>query len=98
MESTQFERLYLKYAIENPDYLHKINPEFFRIKEFQQFFKVIKSFFERYNKVPTKKQFEHLLIAKKMTDKISNEVLNELSAIGYSLSKKYIIRYDNEID
>ena len=78
MESTQFERLYLKYAIENPDYLHKINPEFFRIKEFQQFFKVIKSFFERYNKVPTKKQFEHLLIAKKMTDKISNEAVDSV--------------------
>jgi hypothetical protein len=39
-----------------------------------------------------------LILALTYTDKIGNEVLNELSAIGYSLSKKYIIRYDNEID
>jgi replicative DNA helicase len=78
MESTQFERLYLKYTMENPDYLHKVRQDFFRIKEYQLFFKIVKSFFERYSKVPTKKQFEQLLISKKLNDKLSSEAVDSV--------------------
>ena len=78
MESTQFERLYIKYILENPDYLHKIKLEFFRIKEYQRIFAIIQKFFERFGKIPTKKQFEHLLIEKKLTDKVSSEAVDSI--------------------
>jgi replicative DNA helicase len=78
MESTQFERLYLKYVLENPDYLTKIKIEFFRIKEYQRMFSIVKRFFERFSKIPTKKQFEHLLIEKKLTDKVSSEAVDSV--------------------
>jgi replicative DNA helicase len=78
MESTQFERLYLKYILDNPDYLHKIKLEFFRIKEYQRIFSIVKKFFDRFSKIPTKKQFEHLLIEKKLTDKISSEAVDSI--------------------
>lgn len=78
MESTQFERLYLKYVLENPDYLHKIKLEFFRIKEYQRIFTITKRFFERFSKIPTKKQFEHLLVEKKLTEKISSEAVDSI--------------------
>lgn len=78
MESTQFERLYLKYTLENPDYLHKIKVEFFRIKEYQRIFSIVKKFFERFNKIPSKKQFEHLLVEKKLTEKVSTEAVDSI--------------------
>ena len=78
MESTQFERLYLKYTLENPDYLHKIKVDFFRIKEYQRIFSIVKKFFERFNKIPSKKQFEHLLVEKKLTDKVSTEAVDSI--------------------
>ena len=78
MESTQFERLYLRYFLEHPDYLHKVRPDFFRVKEYQLFFKVIKTFYERYSKVPTKKQFEQLLIAKKLNEKLSADAVDSV--------------------
>jgi methylphosphonate synthase len=39
-----------------------------------------------------------LILALTYTDKVDNEVLNELSAIGNELAKKYLINYNNEID
>lgn len=78
MESTQFERLYLRYFLEHPDYLHKVRPDFFRVKEYQLFFKVIKTFYERYSKVPTKRQFEQLLIAKKLNEKLSADAVDSV--------------------
>ena len=39
-----------------------------------------------------------LILALTYTDKVDNEVLNELSVIGYELAKKYLINYNNEID
>jgi len=39
-----------------------------------------------------------LILALTYTDKIDNEVLNELSVIGNELAKKYLTNYNNEID
>jgi predicted transcriptional regulator len=39
-----------------------------------------------------------LILAITYTDKVDNEVLNELSVIGYGLAKKYLINYNNKID
>ena len=39
-----------------------------------------------------------LILALTYTDKIDNEVLNELTALGSELAKKYLINYDNEIN
>jgi methylphosphonate synthase len=39
-----------------------------------------------------------LILALTYTDKVDNEVLNELSVIGNELAKKYLINYNNEID
>jgi len=39
-----------------------------------------------------------LILALTYTDKIDNEVLNELSVIGEGLAKKYFTNYNNEID
>jgi methylphosphonate synthase len=39
-----------------------------------------------------------LILALTYTDKIDNEVLNELSVIGNELAKKYLINYNNEIN
>jgi len=39
-----------------------------------------------------------LILALTYTDKVDNEVLNELSVIGNELAKKYLINYDNEVD
>jgi len=39
-----------------------------------------------------------LILALTYTDKIDNEVLNELSVIGNELAKKYLSIYNNEID
>jgi hypothetical protein len=38
----------------------------------------VKKFFDRFSKIPTKKQFEHLLIEKKLTDKISSEAVDSI--------------------
>jgi len=39
-----------------------------------------------------------LILALTYTDKIDNEVLNELSVIGYELAKKYLVNSNNEIE
>jgi len=39
-----------------------------------------------------------LILALTYTDKIDNEVLNELSVIGFELAKKYLINFNNEIE
>jgi transcriptional regulator with XRE-family HTH domain len=39
-----------------------------------------------------------LILALTYTDKVDNEVLNELSVIGNKLAEKYLINYNNEID
>jgi methylphosphonate synthase len=39
-----------------------------------------------------------LILALTYTDKVDNEVINELSVIGNELAKKYLINYNNEID
>lgn len=39
-----------------------------------------------------------IILALTYTDKIDNEVLNELSAIGNELAKKFLIDYNDEID
>ena len=39
-----------------------------------------------------------LILALTYTDKVDNEVLNELSVIGNELAKKYLINYNNDID
>ena len=39
-----------------------------------------------------------LILALTYTDKVDNEVLNELSVIGNVLAKKYLINYNNQID
>ena len=39
-----------------------------------------------------------LILALTYTDKVDNEVLNELSVIGHTLSKKYLIHYNNNED
>jgi methylphosphonate synthase len=39
-----------------------------------------------------------LILALTYTDKVDNEVLNELSVLGNELAKKYLINYNNEID
>jgi methylphosphonate synthase len=39
-----------------------------------------------------------LILALTYTDKVDNEVLNELSVIGNELGKKYLINYNNKVD
>lgn len=81
MESVQFERLYLKYTMENPEYLHKVRPEFYQKKEYQVLYKLVKKFYERYNKIPSKTQFEKIIQANKLSDKISSDVIDSIFSV-----------------
>jgi len=56
MQNQHLENIWFKAVIENPSYIETTEPGYFKNSDYQEAFKVVKSFWRKYNQIPSKNQ------------------------------------------
>ena len=56
MQNQHLENIWFRAVIENAAYIESTQSNFFKNQDFQEAFKVVKSFCAKYNQIPTKNQ------------------------------------------
>lgn len=76
MVAVHLEKVFYHYIFETKDYVHLVNEKFFETEVINELFKISKTFFEKYNDGPSKKQLEELIKLKGLEEKITPEKLD----------------------
>ena len=56
MQNQHLENIWFKAVIDNPAYIEATESSYFKNADFQEAFKVVKSFWKKYQQVPSKNQ------------------------------------------
>jgi len=66
IETAEFEKIFLLFAMENPNYLENVKRGFFSIKEIDVLGAITKAYYDRYKQIPTKEQLWMMAMQKEV--------------------------------
>lgn len=75
IQSTDFEKIFYLYTIENPKYLKSIKKGFYDSTEIETLGFITKSFFERFKETPTREQIK-AIVKTKFPDKVKDNIID----------------------
>jgi len=84
MQNQHLENIWFKAVIENPSYIETTEPGYFKNSDYQEAFKVVKSFWRKYNQIPSKNQVRESAKLLKIQDKLSDSLLESMWSISLS--------------
>ena len=78
MQNQHLENIWFRSVIENPSYLETTQSDFFKSKDYQETFKVVKSFWKKYNQIPSKNQVRESAKILKLEEQITDSLLEAM--------------------
>jgi len=82
MQNQHLENIWFRSVIENPSYLEATQSDFFKSKDYQETFKVVKSFWKKYNQIPSKNQVRESAKILKLDEQITDSLLEAMWKIS----------------
>ena len=82
MQNTHLENVWFKSVLSNSAYIESCRPSYFKSSEYQEAFKIIKSFWIKYSQVPSKNQVREAARLLNIGDKLSDEILDAMWSIN----------------
>lgn len=82
MQNQHLENIWFKAVIENPSYIETTETGFFKNPDYQEAFKVVKSFWKKYQQVPSKNQVRESAKLLKIEDKLTDSLLESMWSIN----------------
>jgi KaiC/GvpD/RAD55 family RecA-like ATPase len=84
MQNQHLENIWFKAVIDNPSYIEATETGFFKNHDYQEAFKVVKSFWKKYQQVPSKNQVRESAKLLKIEDKLTDSLLESMWSINLS--------------
>jgi phage antirepressor YoqD-like protein len=84
MQNQHLENIWFRAVIDSPAYLGATESSFFKNADYQEAFKVVKSFWKKYNQIPSKIQVRESAKLLKIEDKLTESLLDSMWAIDLS--------------
>lgn len=82
MQNQHLENIWFKAVIENPAYIDATEISFFKNTDYQEAFKVTKSFWKKYQQIPSKVQVRESAKLLKIDDKLQDSLLDSMWTIN----------------
>lgn len=82
MQNQHLENIWFKAVIDNPSYIEATESSYFKNADFQEAFKVVKSFWKKYQQVPSKNQVRESAKLLKLEDKLTDSLLESMWSIS----------------
>ena len=82
MQNQHLENIWFKAVIDNPAYIEATESSYFKNADFQEAFKVVKSFWKKYQQVPSKNQVRESAKLLKLEDKLTDSLLESMWSIS----------------
>lgn len=82
MDNLHLENIWFRSVIENSSYIDTVESGFFSNDSYKEAFKVVKSFWKKYSKIPTKNQVKESAKLLMIHDKLSPEIVESLWSIN----------------
>ena len=82
MQNQHLENIWFRAVIDNPAYIDATDVSFFKNTDYQEAFKVIKSFWKKYQQIPSKIQVRESAKLLKLDDKLTDSLLNSMWLIN----------------
>jgi len=82
MQNQHLENIWFRAVIDNPAYIDATDVSFFKNADYQEAFKVIKSFWKKYQQIPSKIQVRESAKLLKIDDKLSDSLLDSMWRIN----------------
>lgn len=84
MQNQHLENIWFRAVIDNPAYLGATESSFFKNVDYQEAFRVVKSFWKKYNQIPSKIQVRESAKLLRIEDKLTESLLDSMWAIDLS--------------
>ena len=84
MQNQHLENIWFKAVIDNPAYIEATESSYFKNADFQEAFKVVKSFWKKYQQIPSKNQVRESAKLLKIEDKLTDSLLESMWFISLS--------------
>lgn len=82
MVNQHLENIWFRSVISNPSYIDVTESSFFKNTDYQEAFKVVKSFWKKYNQIPSKNQVRESAKLLKIQDKLTDSLLESMWTIS----------------
>ena len=82
MQNQHLENIWFRSVIDNPAYIDATDVSFFKNSDYQEAFKVIKSFWKKYQQIPSKIQVRESAKLLKIDDKLTDSLLDSMWMIN----------------
>ena len=82
MQNQHLENIWFKAVIDNQSYIEATESSYFKNVDFQEAFKVVKSFWKKYQQVPSKNQVRESAKLLKLEDKLTDSLLESMWSIS----------------
>jgi archaellum biogenesis ATPase FlaH len=84
MQNQHLENIWFRAVIENPGYIEATETTFFKNTDYQEAFKVVKSFWKKYQQIPSKNQVRESAKLLKIEDRLTDSLLESMWSISLS--------------
>ena len=81
MVNQHLENIWFRAVIDNPAYIEATESSFFKNSDYQEVFKVVKSFWKKYNQIPSKNQVRESAKLLKIQEKLTDSLLDSMWSI-----------------
>lgn len=81
MQNQHLENIWFKSVIDNAAYIEATEPSFFKNLDYQEAFKVVKSFWKKYQQIPSKNQVREAAKILKIDDVLTDSLLESMWSI-----------------
>ncbi len=82
MQNQHLENIWFRAVIENPSYIEATESAFFKNPDYQECFKVVKSFWRKYQQIPSKNQVRESSRLLKIEDRLTDSLLESMWSIS----------------
>jgi KaiC/GvpD/RAD55 family RecA-like ATPase len=82
MQNQHLENIWFRSVIDNPAYIDATDVSFFKNSDYQEAFKVIKSFWKKYQQIPSKIQVRESAKLLKIDDRLTDSLLDSMWMIN----------------
>ena len=82
MQNQHLENIWFRAVIENAAYIESTQSNFFKNQDFQEAFKVVKSFCAKYNQIPTKNQVRESAKLLKLEERLTDSILESMWSVN----------------